>query len=123
MFSFKNNITTQLRNQVNQWSGEGSNPYTLSKTNDAISFLEIIARKYDVVVANPPYTDSADFGVELKEFVDANYRKPQKFNINLYACFIKWCCELAESDGKVGMIHPLTFMYIKTYEDVRKFIL
>ena len=123
MFSFKNNITTQLRNQVNQWSGEGSNPYTLSKTNDAISFLEIIARKYDVVVANPPYTDSADFGVELKEFVDANYRKPQKFNINLYACFIKRCCELAESDGKVGMIHPLTFMYIKTYEDVRKFIL
>jgi type I restriction-modification system DNA methylase subunit len=123
MFSFKNNITTQLRNQVGQWSGEGSNPYTLTKTNDAISFLEIIAHKYDVVVANPPYTDSADFGVELKEFVDANYRKPQKFNINLYACFIKRCCELAENNGKVGMIHPLTFMYIKTYEDVRKFIL
>jgi hypothetical protein len=30
---------------------------------------------------------------------------------------------LAGDDGKVGMIHPMTFMYIKTFEDVRKFIL
>jgi hypothetical protein len=123
LFSFKNNITTQLRNQVNQWSGEGSNPYTLAKTNDAISFLEIIAQKYDVVVANPPYTDSADFGTELKAFVEANYRQPQKFNTNLYSCFIKRCCELAGNDGNVGMIHPLSFMYIKTFEDVRKYII
>ena len=123
LFSFKNNITTQLRNQVKNWSGEGSNAYTLSKANDAISFLEIISQKYDVVVANPPYTDSADFGKELKEFVEENYKRPYKCNTNLYAAFIKRCCELADDVyGKIGMIHPLTFMYIKTFEDVRKLI-
>lgn len=124
LFSFKNNITTQLRNQVKNWSGEGSNAYTLSKANDAISFLEIISQKYDVVVANPPYTDSADFGKELKEFVEENYKRPYKCNTNLYAAFIKRCCELADDVyGKVGMIHPHTFMFIKTFEDVRKFML
>ncbi len=124
LFSFKNNVTTQLRNQVTNWSGEGSNDYTLSKANDAISFLEIISQKYDVVVANPPYTDSADFGKELKEFVEENYKRPYKCNTNLYAAFIKRCCELAdEVYGKVGMIHPHTFMFIKTFEDVRKFML
>lgn len=123
LFSFKNNITTQLRNQVGQWSGEGSNPYTLAKANDAISFLEIIANKYDVVVANPPYTSNGDFGPEIKQFVDENYRKPLKFNTNLYACFIKRCCELAGKYGKVGMVNPPTFMYIVTFEDLRTFIL
>ena len=124
LFSFKNNITTQLRNQVKNWSGEGSNAYTLSKANDAISFLEIISQKYDVVVANPPYTDSADFGKELKVFVEENYKRPYKCNTNLYAAFIKRCCELADDVyGKVGMIHPHTFMFIKTFEDVRKFML
>lgn len=123
LFSFKHNITTQLRNQVSQWSGEGSNPYTLAKTNEAMDFLKIICQKYDVVVANPPYTDSSDFGKELKAFIEDNYKKPYKFNTNLYACFIKRCCELADYDGKIGMIHPLTFMYIKTFEDVRKFII
>lgn len=123
MFDFKHQMITTLRNQVHQWTGEGSNEYSLAKANDAITFLDILSTKFDVAVANPPYTDSADFGTELKEFVGANYSKPLKFNSNLYACFIKRCCELTGDDGKVGMIHPMTFMYIKTFEDVRKYIL
>lgn len=123
MFSFKHQFMNQLRQKVNELGELGSNAYTLAKTNDAISFLEIIANKYDVVVANPPYTDSSDFGTELKAFIEENYKKPLKFNSNLYACFIKRCCELAGNDGKVGMIHPHTFMFIKTFEDVRKFLL
>ena len=123
MFDFKHQMITTLRNQVHQWTGEGSNEYSLAKANDAITFLDILSTKFDVAVANPPYTDSADFGTELKEFVGANYSKPLKFNSNLYACFIKRCCELAGDDGKVGMIHPMTFMYIKTFEDVRKYML
>ena len=123
MFSFKLQFMNQLRQKVNELGEIGSNAYTLAKTNDAISFLEIIANKYDVVVANPPYTDSGDFGTELKKFIEENYKKPLKFNSNLYACFIKRCCELAGEDGKVGMIHPHTFMFIKTFEDVRKFML
>ena len=123
MFSFKQQFMNQLRQKVNELGELGSNAYTLAKTNDAISFLEIIANKYDVVVANPPYTDSGDFGTELRKFIEENYKKPLKFNSNLYACFIKRCCELAGDDGKVGMIHPHTFMFIKTFEDVRKFML
>ena len=123
MFDFKHQMITTLRNQVHQWTGEGSNEYSLAKANDSITFLDILSTKFDVAVANPPYTDSVDFGAELKDFVSANYYKPLKFNSNLYACFIKRCCELAGDDGKVGMIHPMTFMYIKTFEDVRKYIL
>lgn len=123
MFSFKQQFMNQLRQKVNELGEVGSNAYTLAKTNDAISFLEIIANKYDVVVANPPYTDSGDFGTELKAFIEENYRRPLKFNTNLYACFIKRCCELAGDDGKVGMVNPPTFMYIKTFEDLRKYML
>ena len=122
LFAFKNNITTQLRNQVSQWSGEGSNPYTLAKTSEAMDFLQIISQRYDVVVANPPYTDSADYGPELRSFVENNYKKPYKVHTNLYSCFIRRCCELA-GDGKVGMVNPPTFMFIKTFEDLRDFML
>lgn len=122
-FSFRNQALNILRQQVHQWGGEGSNAYSLSLVNDAMTFLDILTTSFDVAVANPPYTDSSDFGPELKAFAEANYKRPLKFNINLYACFIKRCCELTDDLGKVGMIHPLTFMYIKTFEDVRKFIL
>ena len=122
-FSFRNQALSILRQQVHQWGGEGSNAYSLSLVNDAMTFLDILTTSFDVAVANPPYTDSSDFGPELKAFAEANYKRPMKFNINLYACFIKRCCELTDELGKVGMIHPMTFMYIKTFEDVRKFIL
>ena len=120
MFSFKRIAIEKLRNQL---ANVSKNPYSLAKVSDALTFLEILTTKFDVAVANPPYTDSADFGKELKDFIDTNYKKPLKFNINLYAAFIKRCCELTNEDGKVGMIHPMTFMFIKTFEDVRKYIL
>ena len=123
MFDEKYKMNQQIHNLVNKYSEHNSNPYTLLKMSEAMTFLDVISHSFDVVVANPPYTDSGDFGTELKAFVEENYKKPLKFNSNLYACFIKRCCELAGDDGKVGMIHPMTFMYIKSFEDVRKFIL
>ena len=42
---------------------------------------------------------------------------------NLYATFIKRCYEFTGEEGKIAMIHPYTFMFIKTFEDVRKFII
>lgn len=122
-FSFREQALSILRQQVHQWGGEGSNAYSLSLVNDAMTFLDILTMSFDVAVANPPYTDSSDFGQELKAFAEANYKKPLKFNINLYACFIKRCSELTDDLGKVGMIHPHTFMFIKTFEDVRKYMI
>ena len=121
LFTESNELRTVIHNLVDEWGK--ANSFSLLKSSEAKTFLDIISQKYDVVVANPPYTDSADFGKELKAFVEANYKKPYKFNSNLYACFIKRCCELAGMDGKVGMIHPHTFMFIKTFEDVRKFMI
>ena len=112
-----------LETAVAQYATQQGNSFLTDKTKDAITFLKLITQKYDVATANPPYTDSSDFGTDLKEFIDKNYSKPYKFHINLYATFIKRCLELTNEKGKVAMVHPPTFMYIKTFEDVRKFIL
>lgn len=120
---FKEQFFNELHQAVSAYSQGSNNGFLQSKTNDAITFLEILTQKYDVAVANPPYTDSGDFGSELKNFIDDNYKKPYSFNSNLYATFIKRCYELIAEKGKMALIHPLTFMYIKSFEDVRKFIL
>jgi len=114
---------SNLKTAVEQYTQAQGNTFLTSKTRDAITFLELLTTEYDVATANPPYTDSADFGPELREFIEDNYKKPYKFHTNLYATFIKRCYEITGSDGKVAMIHPHTFMFIKTFEDVRKFII
>ena len=121
LFNFRRNAVDAIREHFQRFVQ--TDAYSSTKINDALTFLDIISQPFDVAVANPPYTAAADFGKELKSFIDTNYTKPYKCNINLYAAFIRRCWELTSDTGKVGMIHPMTFMYIKTYEDVRKFIL
>ena len=120
---FRTNFFTNLQKAVAQNTAKQGQTFLNTKTQGAITFLQLLTQKYDVAVANPPYTDSADFGPELKKFVEANYKQPYKFNTNLYAAFIKRCCEITTDDGYVGMIHPHTFMFIKTFEDVRKYLI
>lgn len=120
---FRSNFFNNLQKAVARNTARQGLTFLNTKTQDAITFLQLLTQKYDVAVANPPYTDSADFGPELKKFVEANYKQPYKFNTNLYATFIKRCCEIVNENGFTAMIHPLTFMYIKTFEGVRKYIL
>ncbi len=120
---FRTNFFTNLQKAVTQNTARQGLTFLNTKTQDAITFLELLTQKYDVAVANPPYTDSADFGPDLKEFVDTNYKQPHKFNSNLYATFIKRCCEITNEEAYVGLIHPHTFMFIKTFEDVRRYII
>ena len=120
---FKTDFFKNLETAVAQYATQQGNSFLTDKTKDAITFLKLITQKYDVATANPPYTDSANFGPELKKYVEGNYKKTSAFHTNLYATFIKRCFELTNDNGKIAMIHPHTFMFIKTFEDVRKFMI
>lgn len=121
--SFAETFFKNLSEAVEQYARTSSDTFLTSQTQDAITFLELLTAKYDVATANPPYTDNSDFGPELKKFVNENYKKPHNFSTNLYSAFIKRCYELTNDNGRIAMIHPHTFMFIKTFEDVRKFMI
>ncbi|MDG4950733.1 BREX-1 system adenine-specific DNA-methyltransferase PglX [Weeksellaceae bacterium KMM 9724] len=120
---FKATFLSNLEKAFLRYATQQGNSFLTDKTKDAITFLRLITQKYDVATANPPYTDSSDFGPELKKFINKNYQKPYKFHTNLYATFIKRCYDLTKEDGKLALIHPHTFMFIKTFEDVRTFMI
>lgn len=121
--SFAGTFFKNLSEAVEQYASTSTDTFLTSQTQDAITFLELLTTKYDVATANPPYTDSSDFGKELKEFIDNNYKEPLKFNANLYTVFMKRTLDLVLEGGVIALIQPFTFMYIKTFEDVRKGIL
>ncbi|GHC46771.1 BREX-1 system adenine-specific DNA-methyltransferase PglX [Ulvibacter litoralis] len=120
---FKVEFFKNLETAVTKFASQQGNSFLTDKTKDAITFLKLLTQKYDLATANPPYTDSGDFGPELKRFIESNFKKPYKFSTNLYASFIKRCFELTNSDGKIAMIHPNTFMFIKTFENLREYLL
>lgn len=121
--TFKANFFNNLLQAVTQYTSEKGQNFLNTKTKDAITFLQLLTQKYDIATANPPYTNSADFGSDLKQFIEDNYKKPHGFHTNLYATFIKRCYELVDNKGRMALVHPPTFMYIKTFADVREFLI
>lgn len=121
LFDFRRNAVDAIREHFRRFVQ--TDAYSSTKINDALTFLDIISQPFDVAVANPPYTDSGDFGPELKKFIVDNYTKPYKVGVNLYSTFIRRCYELVSDNGKIGMVNPPTYMFIKTFEDTRKLIL
>ncbi|MBU4348827.1 N-6 DNA methylase [bacterium] len=122
---WKVKVFIKIKEVLQEYSktNNGNIKFFKTKTQDSMIFAEIISNKYDIAVANPPYTDSGSYGKELKNFITKNYKKPLSFYSNLYAVFLKRCSELINENGKIGMIHPPTFMYLKSFKDARRYIL
>lgn len=78
--------------------------------------LDLLGRRYAVVVANPPYMGSKNMGSVLQEYVGDNYALGKR---DLYSAFILRCRELCASGGSVGMVTLVSWMFTKSFEGLR----
>ena len=82
--------------------------------------VKYLASRYDVVVTNPPYMGSKNMSADLATFAKDNYPDTKS---DLFAMFIERCLELACPGGQLGFMSPYVWMFIKTYEPLRKLLL
>ncbi|MEZ9459309.1 BREX-1 system adenine-specific DNA-methyltransferase PglX [Vibrio sp. 10N.222.54.E8] len=106
---------------------------TLSNSNQSIltrqavdSILPIVeqsillAEKYNVVVANPPYMGTRMMPTTLKKYIN-NYFPLGK--ADLFSCFIEKCGELTCDHGYFSMITLQNWMFLSSFETLRESIL
>jgi len=77
---------------------------------------EILSKRYDCVIANPPYMGGKYMNAQLKEFVKSNYKGYEK---DLFSVFIIRGRELAKDDGNLGFMSPFVWMFISSHEELR----
>ena len=77
----------------------------------------VLVQKYDVVVTNPPYMGNNGMGQVLLDFV-RNYYPASKGD--LFAVFIERCAKMANTNGLVAMITQHGWMFLASYENLRK---
>jgi type I restriction-modification system DNA methylase subunit len=80
----------------------------------------LLSRRYDVVAANPPYMGSKNMGPLLKTYVQRHYPQGKR---DLYAAFIQRCLQLAEHGGKVTMVTQQSWMFLRSFAELRKGVL
>ena len=77
---------------------------------------KMLAKKYDVVVANPPYVGGKGQNADLKKFLKDRYADVKS---DTFSAFIVRDCEFAKADGHLGIMCPFVWMFISSYEDLR----
>lgn len=77
---------------------------------------KIMARKYDVVVTNPPYMGNKGFTANLLDYITEFYYESK---IDLYAVFIKRCEKFTKERGYYSMVTPESWMFLSRFEKLR----
>lgn len=82
----------------------------------ALSLCKALNRRFDVVVANPPYMGSSSFNPFMSKWMKKHYSDVKS---DLFAAFILRIMGIAEDHGEVGIMSPFVWMFIGSYEKLR----
>jgi len=80
----------------------------------------VLAKRYDAVIANPPYMGSKYQAPAVKKYLKDAYKGYEK---DLFSAFIIRNLALAKERGQLGFMTPFVWMFISSYEQLRKHLI
>lgn len=82
----------------------------------ALATCEVLSRRHDCVVANPPYMGSSSFGPFMSKWVKKSYPDVKS---DLCTCFIERGFSLTKDRGYAAMITMQSWMFLGSFEKMR----
>ncbi len=89
----------------------------LEKIPQLVKQGRIISRKYNVVLANPPYMGRKGMNPKLSCYLDDFFQNSKN---DLYTVFIERCRSFSEDKGFFSLINQQSWMFVKTFQNLRK---
>lgn len=90
------------------------------RANLVLAQTRYLSRQYAAVVANPPYMGSGNMGNGLKKFVNDHYKDGKA---DLFAAFMLRNLQLIQPNALLGMITMQSWMFLSSFEGLRKSLL
>ena len=89
---------------------------TKERLKRALETCEALRRRFDVVVANPPYMGSSSFNPFMSGWVKKNYSDVKS---DLCTCFIERGHSLTANRGYAAMVTMQSWMFLGSFEKMR----
>ena len=105
-----------LREALDACSGDLFANNAAERLGQATESCEALRRRFDVVVANPPYMGSSSFNAFMSKWIKKNYPDVKS---DLCTCFIERVLSLAVGDGFSALVTSDTCMYLSSFEALR----
>ncbi|EHO18586.1 hypothetical protein HMPREF9623_00054 [Stomatobaculum longum] len=92
---------------------------TAEQLNQLIDIGETLARKYSVVVTNPPYMASSGMNAKLSNYLKETYPCSKG---DLFAVFIEKCRHFTKEGCYLSLITQQSWMFLSSYEKLREYL-
>ncbi|MCI1742487.1 MAG: BREX-1 system adenine-specific DNA-methyltransferase PglX [Prevotella sp.] len=97
--------------------------FSTDKARKILPYVRIIlalTEKYSALVMNPPYMGSGNMNATLSDYVKRHYKEGKA---DLFSVFMLLAVRRLAPNGKYGMINMQSWMFLSSFEDLRKQLL
>lgn len=97
--------------------------FPTDKARKLLPYVRIIlalTEKYSALVMNPPYMGSGNMNATLSDYVKKHYKEGKA---DLFAVFMLLSVRRLAPNGKYGMINMQSWMFLSSFENLRKQLL
>jgi len=102
---------------------QGSDPAAKQAATELMPIVNqaiVLAQQYDAVIANPPYMGSKGMNAELRDFARKEFPNSKS---DLFAIFMERAFGLLHDNGYNAQINMQSWMFLSSYEALRKWLL
>ena len=119
-FDVTDSTLLAIRQALNYWQGQQFVPEEIEAINPAMELVLTLTDKYAALVMNPPYMGGGNMNETLSNYVKRNYEEGKA---DLFSTFMLLAIDRLSDCGKYGMINMHSWMFLSSFEKLRKSLL
>ena len=119
-FDVAESTLLSIQQTLNYWQHEQFVPEEVEDIMPAMDLILTLTDKYAALVMNPPYMGSGNMNETLSNYVKRNY---QEGKADLCTSFMMMQAQKTKKGGFYANIVPPSWMFLTTFEDLRRLII
>jgi hypothetical protein len=116
-FDLAESTQLSIRQTMDYWHSQGFRPETVEDIMPAMDLMLTLTTKYSALVMNPPYMGGGNMNEVLSNYVKRNYEEGKT---DLFSTFMLLAIDRLAERGKYGMINMHSWMFLQSFESLRR---
>lgn len=118
-FDISGSTRVLLQQTLDHWRNQSDKPEAVVTAIPAVRLILALTDSYDAIVMNPPYMSTGRIDT-LKSYAIKNFPDSKA---DLFSVFMDVCIDRLKDGGKYGMINMQSWMFLSSFESLRRKIL
>lgn len=119
-FDLSKSTLLAIRQTMDYWKDQSIVPDSVTRLLPSFRIILALTQKYMALVMNPPYMGSSRFDSVLSKYVKDNYPAGKA---DLFSVFMLVAKDRLVPNGKYAMINMQSWMFLSSFEQLRKDLL